>query len=62
VRCIVVGDINLLLLCNNQYFYIVDSDMYLNNTHRMYWCVSERATMLHYTYIACVNELQRRMS
>jgi len=65
VHFIVVGDINLLLLCNAQYFYIVDIDMYFNNKHRMYWCVSEHATMFHYTYIACVvvnNVLQRHMS
>jgi len=40
--------------------------MYLNNKHtrRMYWCVSERATMFRFTYISCVvnNVLQRHMS
>jgi hypothetical protein len=38
--------------------------MYLYNKHRMYWCVSQRATMFRYTYIACVvkNVLQRHMS
>jgi len=40
------------LLCNTQYFYRADSDMSLNNTHRMYSCISsakwlrERATTL----------------
>jgi hypothetical protein len=28
------------LLCNAQYFYIVDSDVWLNNTHIKHCCVS----------------------
>jgi hypothetical protein len=29
----------MALLCNSEYYYIVDSGMYLNNTHRICCCV-----------------------
>ena len=33
------------LLCNNEYFYVVDSDTWLNNAHKRHCCVST-ATMV----------------
>ena len=48
------------MLYNTQYFYIADSDMYANNTHIMYCCVST-ATMVIRTrhnvtlYVYCLS-------
>lgn len=58
--CIVAGDVLTIraLSCNNHYFDIADSDMYVNrNTRRVHCCVSTAkllragATMLRYAYI-----------
>jgi len=61
VHLIVAGDINSPwknILRNTHYFYIVECDMYLNNTPQrivafpfQHWA-RESAKMLRYTYIA----------
>ena len=45
VCCSVADHLRSPLLCNTKYFYIIDSDGWLNNTHRIHYCFST-ATMV----------------
>ena len=47
-------------LCNTSYLYIVDSDIYLNNTHKMRCCLSSATVVTRHgqqCYIICTSPI-----